>query len=371
MSAPLTVFAEERLDPRVREALMRLAGAPGVVAVAAMPDVHLAEDVCIGTVLATNGMIYPAAVGGDIGCGMAAVKLSDPASPLGRVEAARVLQALGARVPVLKHPAPAVLPPDLDPEQATHPTLARHLEHDGRHQLGTLGRGNHFLELQSDEAGGLWLMLHSGSRSFGQAVRDHHLRSASGGSGLVALPSADTAGQRYLADLALARSYARHNRRALMAAAAEVLADVLGAAPEWDTLLECDHNHCVPGELAGRPVWLHRKGAISARDGEPGIIPGSMGSPSYHVSGRGDLAGLWSSSHGAGRTMSRTEARRRFSPAALEQQVGPVWFDHRDARRLVDEAPLAYKEIGAVMRAQRRLTRVVRELRPLLSFKGV
>jgi tRNA-splicing ligase RtcB (3'-phosphate/5'-hydroxy nucleic acid ligase) len=370
-AAPVRLFVADKPDADVRAALDRLAHADGVVAIAGMPDLHLANEVCIGTVLATVGALYPAAVGGDIGCGVAAMQFRVSAARLERQAAATILDGLSRKVPILKHRGRLPLPDELDPAELSSHALSKHLEREGGAQLGTVGRGNHFVELQADAEGLLWMMVHSGSRSFGQAVRDFHLRMCvSGRNGLAYLPSDGEAGRSYLGDVAVARRYAVSNRRSIAEAAAEVVKDALGAEVEDASFIDCDHNHCEPGELDGRAIWIHRKGAISAREGTPGIIPGSMGSPSYHVVGRGLAEALWSSSHGAGRQMSRDAARRRISVAELERQVEGVWFDHRQAHRLRDEAPAAYKDITAVMQAQRELTRIVRELRPLLSFKG-
>ncbi len=368
MSAPIRMFLAEKPSAEVRAALERLARGDGVVAIAAMPDLHLAHDVCIGTVVATDGALYPSAVGGDIGCGVAALGFDVAASALDRKAAARVLHGLAERVPILRKPGRRTLPEALAKAALSHPSLARHLERDGAAQIGTVGRGNHFVELQRDPSGALWLMVHSGSRSLGQVVRDHHLAGGlTGGNGMTYLQLGSEDGRAYLADMEVARTYASVNRRSIVDAVAGVLAEVLDAVPLAETFLDCDHNHC---ELEGSSVLIHRKGAISARQGQPGIIPGSMGSPSYHVEGRGMPASLWSSSHGAGRLMSRDAARRAISVSELERQVGGVYFDHRQARRLRDEAPGAYKDITAVMRAQRELTRIVRELWPVLSFKG-
>jgi tRNA-splicing ligase RtcB len=135
--------------------------------------------------------------------------------------------------------------------------------------------------------------------------------------------------------------------------------------------VRCDHNHVERALVDGVDAWVHRKGAISARGGEPGIIPGSMGAPTFHVVGRGLEDALASASHGAGRALSRASARRVIRPADLTRDVGSLWFDHRKTARLVDEAPAAYKDIRRVMRAQTDLVRITRTLRPLLSFKGV
>jgi tRNA-splicing ligase RtcB len=205
----------------------------------------------------------------------------------------------------------------------------------------------------------------------GGAIRDHHLRhAATDGSGLAFLDAESDAGRAYLSDHAWALRYADANRRAIVSAAAAILGRVLGARADDASLIVCAHNHVRREVHDGTELRVHRKGAIPAADGEPGIIPGSMGTASLHTLGRGEPASLRSSSHGAGRTMSRSEARIRIRLRDLERDVEGVWFDHRLARRLVEEAPGAYRDIGRVMRAQRDLTRVVRRLRPVLVHKG-
>lgn len=170
--------------------------------------------------------------------------------------------------------------------------------------------------------------------------------------------------------MAWARAYAEQNRAAIMAQVEAALRSVLGATGQAETLIDVDHNHVQRQPVDGGPAWVHRKGAQSAAVGQLGLIPGSMGSASYHVSGRGCEAALSSSSHGAGRRMSRTEARRLVSKRQLTRDLRGVWFDHRRLGRLREEAPSAYKDIDAVMRAQRELVRITRRLTPLLADKG-
>jgi tRNA-splicing ligase RtcB len=238
---------------------------------------------------------------------------------------------------------------------------------EARAQLGTLGSGNHFVELQADEAGALWLMLHSGSRGLGPAIRAfHEARAAPARGQLAALAADGEAGRAYLDDHGYALAWAAASREVLALEVAEVLADVLGAAPVPGTRITCHHNHV---RREGERL-VHRKGAMPAGDGEPGVIPGSMGSPSYHVVGRGCAAALASASHGAGRAMSRGEARHAIGVATLRRELAGVWFDRRRADDLRDEAPSAYKAIGEVMRAQRELVRVVRRLVPRLAYKA-
>ena len=367
---PLREWVSATLPDDVRRALERLRASDDVVAVAVMPDVHLAADVCVGTVVATRRLLYPNAVGGDIGCGIAAIRFDGEAPVDDRHTAARILTGLAELVPIMSH---RVVPgPDeaLWARPLSAPQLEKHRDHLGLSQLGTLGRGNHFVELQRDEAGDLWLMVHSGSRAIGQRIRDHHLhRCARSQSGLGYLDADTPQGLSYLEDMRWALDYADANRRRIVAAAVEVVETIIGVHADAASYVACHHNHVVE-EGRDEPLLVHRKGAISAHDGEPGIIPGSMGDPSFHVRGRGVREALWSSSHGAGRVMSRTEARRRLSLRDLEQHTRGVWYDRRKAARLLDEAPGAYKNITAVMRAQRELTRIVRRLSPVLSYKG-
>lgn len=372
MTAVEARFLADPVPADVGAVLERLAGAPDVVHVAVMPDVHLAEEVCVGVALATTRLIYPAAVGGDIGCGMAAVRFAAPAAALDRPAAARVLAELYERVPRGRHRRAAwrSWPRGLDPEELSAPELVALARGDGQAQLGTLGSGNHFVELQADDDGALWLMLHSGSRGMGPAIRAHHEARAEPSGPLRALEAGGAAGQRYLADMAWALRYAEANRDELVDAAAQAVSRAIGAAVEPGSAIRCQHNHVRRERHGDRDLWVHRKGAMPAAAGEPGVVPGSMGTPSYHVEGRGHPDALASSAHGAGRAMSRAEARRRVSARELGRQLGGVAWDHRRAALLRDEAPAAYKDIQRVMRAQAELVRIVRRLRPLLSYKA-
>jgi tRNA-splicing ligase RtcB len=369
MTAPLHTWLAEPLPQDVARALANVCEHPAVACVAAMPDVHLSHDVCVGVAVGSVSHLLPQAVGGDIGCGMAAVRFSVEADVLSdRLVAARVLHGLERAIPSLTFPGKRALPAALEALPLSDASLERLRARDGARELGTLGRGNHFVELQSDDAGALWLMVHSGSRAVGQAVRAAHTREADGKT-LVALEADSPQGRAYLQDHDFALAYAAANRDALVQAACGVVADVLKAEADAD-VLRCHHNH-VRRERHGVDLWVHRKGAIPAGEGEAGIIPGSMGAESHHTVGRGVAAALGSSSHGAGRRFSRTEARERIGQRTLEREMEGIWFDRRKVDGLRDEAPGAYKDIGAVMRAQRELTRIVRTLRPRLSFKAV
>jgi tRNA-splicing ligase RtcB len=362
----------EPLSGEVRSSVERLARLDDVVRIALMPDVHLAENVCVGAVVATRSGLYPDAVGGDIGCGMAAVQLDAHAGLVNRRSAGRILEAFAHAVPSNRHRQKQNLPPELGELELSTPALKNALERHGAVQLGTLGSGNHFLELQADEDGLLWLMVHTGSRGLGPAVRQHHLRETSAVGSALRMLRADTEhGQAYLNDHGVAVRFAEQSRRAILKAAVEALGELLDAKAEWDTLVACTHNFVRSEIHSGEELWVHRKGAMSASDGEPGIVPGSMGAESFIVTGRGSEAALRSSSHGAGRAMSRGVARRRITVAKLEREMDGIWFDDGLSKHLLDEAPSAYKPIAVVMRAQNELTRIERRLKPVLSYKGV
>ncbi len=362
--------------PEVSESINRVAIAPDVRYIAVLPDVHLAGEVCVGLAVATDELIYPSAVGGDIGCGMAAARFlveADILADEGR--AARVLSGLYRWVPANKHSRatmPTALPEVLQAVSLSDPRLEKLKVREGRVQFGTLGRGNHFLEFQADQENRLRVMVHSGSRGVGQAIAIHHGTAAlPTGNGLKSLSATSDAGRAYLADASWAQHYAAHNRLAIVAAAAGLLQDLFGIELDGESLIHSDHNHIRRETHFGRDCWVHRKGAQSAGTNEPGIVPGSMGTASFHVVGRGWEESLRSCSHGAGRRLGRSEARRVITARQLCREMGTVWFDHRHTTRLREEAPGAYRDIHAVMRGQRELVRIVRELRPLLSYKGL
>jgi tRNA-splicing ligase RtcB (3'-phosphate/5'-hydroxy nucleic acid ligase) len=362
------------LGHEVAEALGRLQRAPDVQQIAVMPDVHLANDICVGVVLATSRLIYPQAVGGDIGCGMLAVATNSTAEPLRDPKAAgQILAGFAKAIPSRRRNRQAVIaqPQELDSVELSNVRLESIRQSEGTLEFATLGSGNHFLELQADEEDRLWLMIHSGSRALGQAIRDHHLADTQIVDGRFrALDAESEQGAAYLHDLDWARRFAAASRRAMAAEAEKVIQDAIGIRLLWKTSITTDHNH-VALELHGAgKFWVHRKGAMVLQAGELGVLPGSMGTLSFHVEGRGCEEALNSSAHGAGRAMSRSEAARKVSRAELQRQMKGVWFDWRLADAIRDEAPSAYKDIRAVLKDQHDLVKVRRTLRPLLNYKG-
>ena len=374
--APCPRWVAGPVAPEVERSLRALGGQPDVQYMAVMPDVHLSTEVCVGVVLATRERIYPAAVGSDIGCGMAAIRL-DAQGELLRHEgrAARLLLALPQVVPIIRHggpTAPARLPDELRRFSLRGGRLERLKAREGLAQFGTLGRGNHFVEFQRDEQERLWLMVHSGSRAMGPAIQQHHLGGARPrpGEGLPWLHADSEAGRAYLAHARWAVRYAWLSRQHMVRRICELVEELFGVSAHRESLVQCQHNHVQREHHLGQELWVHRKGALEASDGVEGMIPGAMGRPSYHVTGRGHEPALRSSSHGAGRSESRAATRRRVSVRGLLREADGLLFDRRKARALREEAPSAYKEIEQVMRAQRALTRIRRKLWPILVYKG-
>lgn len=319
-------------------------------------------------------LLYPQAVGGDIGCGILAVAFDiSPDALMDPSTAGRVLARLGRAVPSRRRNRGGVapLPADLAEGVLSHGRLETIRRQEGVLEFGTLGSGNHFVELQADEDNRLWLMVHSGSRAMGPAIRNHHLEQAQPvGSGLRAVDARASVGEAYLRDAAWARRFADASRKQIAHDVGDVVAELLGGSMDWSTAIATDHNHVEREEHGGALLWTHRKGAMPAWEGLDGVLPGSMGSASYHVRGRGHGKALCSSAHGAGRLLSRTQARQAVTSQDLHRQMAGTWYDYRHADRLRDEAPGVYKDIRAVVRAQRDLVKVTRVLRPILSYKG-
>jgi tRNA-splicing ligase RtcB len=372
--APMRSWLVAPMDDQVSSAIRRLRRAPDVQHVAVMPDVHLAEDVCVGVAVGTSQLIYPQAVGGDVGCGMLAVPFDLGASAIRDSRAAgRILARLGDSIPARRRNrrGAIAMPLDLSQPSLSDSRLESIWRTVGAVEFATIGSGNHFVELQADAAQRLWLMVHSGSRAIGPAIRDHHMgRAEPVGGGLKALAAGAETGTAYLLDVGWARRFAGANRRQIALLVGEVVREVTGGDLQWGESIATDHNHVEYETHGTGRLWVHRKGAMPAWPDQPGVLPGSMGSLSYHVAGRGCAAALCSSAHGAGRILSRTDARRSITGRDLHRQMGDVWYDFRLMDRLRDEAPGAYKDIRAVARAQRELVKVVRVLRPVLSYKG-
>lgn len=370
-SAPIVAWSCQPRSSEVETRLRRMAALPDVRYVAVMPDVHVAGETCVGTALATGDTIFPWAIGGDIGCGMATVAIDAGDDLLeSRSRKERLLALLPRTVPSTKVSRELLhaMPAELSGSMLSSSRLEKLKRRDGTWQLGTLGRGNHFLELQADHEGRLWLLVHTGSRGMGQAISAEH-RDKVGDDPRYGLVATSAEGQAYMNDLQWARSYAASNRQCILEVAEQLLLHVGGARCDWSTYFATDHNHVQQEEHFGRLLWIHRKGTQSAAVEERGVIPGSMGTATFHVTGRGHEAALRSCSHGAGRSMSRSEAREKLSITDLHRTMQSVVFDREHSASLLDEAPGAYNDIRQVLKAQRELVRVERELKPVLNYK--
>jgi len=361
---------------------LELASQPYVVEhVAAMADAHMSEGVAVGTVFATEHAVVPGALGGDLGCGVAAVKLSIAQDTLESTSLPRLVDALDRAIPTgaaLHRGEGVEVPPHLLEAELSTATLEHTREALARRHLGTLGGGNHFVELAVDVDGDVWLLVHSGSRGLGAAIAAQHARAAHSGSArggparrpLAALDTRDVEGARYLQDLAWALAFAKANRDALVSRALEVLANETNVDVATEDAIDTHHNFVSIERWFGRELIVHRKGAIAAPEGSRALVPGSMGTASYVVRGLGCASAFGSCSHGAGRVMSRKEARARISRRALESSMGRVAYPSRLGAALVEEAPAAYRDIGQVLRDQPDLARRDTRLEPLLVLKG-
>jgi tRNA-splicing ligase RtcB len=354
------------LTREIRDQINRIRAWPDVERVVTLPDVHLAGKTLNGAVVATHERIYPSAVGADIGCGMRAVRLELRRDFRDEMDLRHKLFSILRRaIPILK--ANAGKKVDLpDPSKLSAPELRKAAERDGIWQLGSLGRGNHFLELQVTTEGEYWLLVHSGSRAMGQIVTAFHESRKAANGDQPALSISNDRGNAYLNDLKWCRRYALANRAAIMQRALELAADLLPVQANLEVALETDHNHLEVRE----GLLVHRKGAQGIRPGEWGIVPGSLASATYHVSGRGSCDALDSCSHGAGRRLSRNEAHKNIPLREVRRSLQNVTYDEAMVGAIVDEAPAAYRDIEAVMRAQRDLVNRILRLEPLLTLKG-
>lgn len=383
------------VEEAARQQLMNTAQMPFIYKhLAVMPDVHLGKGSTIGSVIPTLGAIIPAAVGVDIGCGMMAARTTLTASDLpdnlqGLRSAIERAVPHGRSLTRGKRDKGAwdTPPESVDAMWASLlPGFGRitekypRLKNTNNHKhLGTLGTGNHFIEVCLDEANRVWFMLHSGSRGVGNAIGSHFIELAQADmrQHIANLPDRDLAyfeeGSQHFDDyveaVGWAQDYARRNRAVMMqnviAAARSVIAKPFDADVE---AVNCHHNYVQKETHFGAEVLVTRKGAVSAQKGELGIIPGSMGAKSYIVRGLGNEEAFCSCSHGAGRTMSRNEARRRFTVEDQERATAHV--ECRKDADVIDEIPMAYKDIDAVMEAQRELVEVLHTLRQVVCVKG-
>jgi len=357
--------------------------------VALMPDAHLGLGATVGSVIPTLGAIMPAAVGVDIGCGMIAVRTDRTRGDLPQ-DRRPVREAIERAVPLSAGAANRKVSREHTRERLEQLTvLAEQAGFDpGSYarkwelQLGTLGSGNHFIEITVDEEDRVWLFLHSGSRGVGNRIAQHHIGVARDlcRRWWVDLPDKDLAYlvegtdefDAYIAQMRWAQTYALLNREEMMDRVVRQFAEWVGAGSAEDVArveeINCHHNYTEAERHFGRDVWLSRKGAINAEAGRPGLIPGSMGTASYVVVGKGDPVSLHSAPHGAGREYSRSRARRNFTREQLREAMAGI--EYRDTDAFLDEIPAAYKDIDQVMADATDLVEVRHVLRQVVNVKG-
>ncbi len=349
--------------------------------IALMPDVHCGLGMPIGGVLATKGVVVPNAVGVDIGCGMCAIKTSLRVEDIDDKRIRRVLSAIRNRVPLgFDHHKElqdeSLLPQGHDVDSMPY---VRTQQIAARHSLGTLGGGNHFIEIQKSSEGDVWVMIHSGSRNVGKQVADHHGKIAKRLNerwyadtieGLEFLPIESPEGKDYCREMLWCVDFALCNRRVVMNRICESLGEVFHNV-EFEPMINIAHNYAAWEHHYGKNVIVHRKGATRAYKDEIGIIPGSQGTKSYIVRGLGNPESFMSCSHGAGRVLGRKEACRKLDLQSEIDRLNALGIIHgiRHQRQL-DEAPSAYKDIGVVMSNQRDLVEPIVELSPIAVIKG-
>ncbi|RLK25938.1 tRNA-splicing ligase RtcB [Micromonospora sp. M71_S20] len=389
--APVRVWTDPYgIEPQAAQQLRNIGALPWVQGVAVMPDVHFGKGATVGSVIAMRQAVSPAAVGVDIGCGMSAVRTSLTAADLPD-DLAGLRSAIEATIPVGFNQREKPVDPrrvrgleqagwdDFWRRFADLDRRVAQLETRAQRQMGTLGGGNHFIEVCLEQGGAdegrVWLMLHSGSRNIGKELAERHIAVARRLPHNTDLPDRDLAVflagtpemDAYRRDLWWAQEYARRNRAVMLALLCGVVREQFPHVG-YDEPISCHHNYVAEESYDGVDVLVTRKGAIRAGRGDLGIIPGSMGTGSYVVRGRGNPDAYCSASHGAGRRMSRAQAKRTYSTADLAAQTAGV--ECRKDAGVVDEIPGAYKDITQVMAQQEDLVEVVAHLKQVVCVKG-
>jgi tRNA-splicing ligase RtcB (3'-phosphate/5'-hydroxy nucleic acid ligase) len=373
------------LDPATRQQAERTATMPFIHPhVALMPDAHLGRGATVGSVIPTLRAIMPAAVGVDIGCGMAAVRTQFHVDELrAKGSLAPLRETIERAIPLGAGHHNRKVVATAQPRLEELATLADEAGFDPTRdkkgweaQLGTLGSGNHFIEVTVDEADRVWLFLHSGSRGVGNKIAQRHTAVAREACAGVDLPDPDLAYLTedteefwtYIRELRWAQHYALLNREEMMDRLVRQTSEFVGTEVVEQERISCHHNYTESEEHFGEQVWVSRKGAIDASAGRAGLIPGSMGTASYVVAGKGEPESLHSSPHGAGRAYSRTAARKTFTHDQLREAMTGIEF--RDTEAFLDEIPAAYKDVDVVMADAADLVEVRHTLRQIVNVKG-
>jgi len=365
-------------DKEVQEGLRKLKHYPDIYShVAIMPDYHLGETSINGSIIPSQETLYLNAIGGDIGCGIALAKLDLKEEDLdGKTR--EIYRALASRIPTGRrvniHPEERVEAMEIF--GAESPTLTNTVIKKAKQQMGTVGDGNHFVEIQKDQEGNLYAMVHTGSRYLGQVIREVHSRNGtqSNPKSPIMLNINDQEGEAYLRDSQLALAYSIENRREILRKVLEAISETATEIPEdeqkkiLEEILDVPHNFISKETHFGTDLFVHRKGAIYVPEGTLGIIAGTMGTPSYLVEGRGNKESFESASHGAGRRMPRGRALRSISHKEFLRTMDGI--ESRKDENVLDESPQAYKNINEVMKNQKGLVKKVEELSPLINIRG-
>ena len=352
--------------------------------VALMPDAHLGKGSTVGSVVPTVGAIIPACVGVDIGCGMIAVQTEFYREELEGFDLSKLREAIEWAIPLSKgnynQNITTTAEVRINELEGAIPPHHEHqpLDNNWKYQLGSLGSGNHFIEVSYDEEDRVWLFLHSGSRGVGNKLALMHIKVAQklAKKYFIGLPDPDLAYipdyteefGRYIEDLNWAQRFALLNREEMMDRVVMMFEEFVDDAVNERQRINCHHNFTQKENHFGRNVWLTRKGAIQADEGRLGIIPGSMGTASYVVAGKGNKLSMNSSPHGAGRVYSRSRARKTFTQEDLEKAMGGI--EWRRGGPFIDEIPAAYKPIDVVMRDAEDLVTIKHTLHQLVNVKG-
>lgn len=387
----ITFLPPESIEPQAMEQIINISEMPFIHShVAVMPDCHLGKGATIGSVIATKGAIIPAAVGVDIGCGMIAVKTKFTIKDLEGKNLDKIREDIERRIPLSAGSFNKEV-------QAGHATdrvtaLAMKGEKEGTElsidpkwhlALGTLGSGNHFIEISLDEADNMWVVLHSGSRGIGNKLAMKHIKVAQKlmednfislkDNDLAYLPESNPAFAEYIRDLLWAQDFAKLNRDEMMDRVMTELSYTFykenGHQAEIELeRINCHHNFTQQEHHLGTDVWITRKGAIQMKLDQLGIIPGSMGTSSYIVSGLENIPAFHSAPHGAGRRFSRTEARKQFTMEDMDKAMEGISYSR--SKEFIDELPGAYKDIDMVMENSKELVSIVHTLRQIINIKG-
>ena len=354
--------------------------------IALMPDYHPGQHAMIGSVIPTRRVVLPSVIGGDLGCGMVAVRLPIESQEIS-THLTDIRKRIAGAVPVgtsyNSTVTDRVQSNPLWQREPQAPIMTNRVRNKLIRQFGSLGAGNHFLEIQEDTEQRVWITVHSGSRNLGVLIRDYYVERGAAETGIdpklyskvAYFEGASELAGDYLSDLQYALDFAVESRREMLLRILEILSGLYpsmreaGGADFIGESFDLTHNFVAQEDHWGEKLYVHRKGATRAMKGLMGIVPGSMGSNSYVIEGRGNEYSFCSCAHGAGRAMSRAEAFRAISEKDFKRSMQRIVYEHDD--RLKDESPLAYKDVQRVMRGQRDLVKILYELRPLMSIKGI